>query len=118
MALNNPSSTNITVEVYDTNITATSKVYMYIYRLWWLMKWSTFIGGVDYEPGPYSVTLLAGNTVASFYLSIFDNILFEGNEDLILTINSSSLPSHVTINDTLQTTTLIIIDDDGKVVHA
>ena len=81
------------------------------------MKWSTFIGGVDYEPGPHSVTFLAGNTIASFFVSIIDNILFEGNEDLILTINASSLPSHVTINDTLQTTTLIIIDDDGKVVH-
>ena len=34
MALNNPSLTNITLEVYDTNITATSKVYIYVYWLW------------------------------------------------------------------------------------
>ena len=81
------------------------------------MIWSTFIGGVDYEPGPYSVTFLAGNTIASFYISIIDNVLFEGNKNLILTINSSLLPSHVTINDTLQTTTLLIIDDDGKYVR-
>ena len=46
--------------------------------------------------GPYTVTILAGQTSASFNLRINnDNNTFEGNETFSLTIRTSSLPDRV-----------------------
>ena len=46
---------------------------------------------------------------------INDDNIFENNENFMLTINSSSLPSNVTIAD-LSEAAVTIIDDDRKIV--
>jgi len=73
-----------------------------------------FIGeGIDYVSGPYSVTIPAGMIRASFNVSVVYDIILETDENFILTIISSSQPSHVIIKDPTQAT-VIIMDDDGK----
>ena len=67
---------------------------------------------MDYTSGPYSVTVPAGMTSVSFNISInYDNI-FEDNENLILTINSS-LPTGVMVGNPGQAT-VTIVDNDCK----
>ena len=69
----------------------------------------TYIGGVDYDSGPYNVTIPAGMREASFDISINNDIIvLEGNENFSLVIISSSLP--VIFADEAVVT---IVDDDG-----
>ena len=48
-----------------------------------------------------------------FDISITNDNTFEGNENFILIINSSSLPSNITHGDPGQAT-VTIVDDDGE----
>lgn len=50
-------------------------------------------GGVDYESGPYTASIPAGDTSGSFDVRIIDNNIFEEDETFTLTIRESSLPS-------------------------
>ena len=71
-------------------------------------------GGVDYESGPYTVVIPAGETRFSFAVPITDNDVLEGNENFNLTINASSLPNRVTVTNPYQAT-VTIVDNDGKI---
>ena len=53
-------------------------------------------------PGPYSVTIPAGQTNASFNISIIDDDIPENDETFVIAINSSSLPNGVTIANPAQ----------------
>ena len=66
-------------------------------------------GGDDYDSGPYSVTIPAGMTRASFDIAIINDNVVEGNEDFTLVINSSPLP--VGNNNEAVVT---IVDDECK----
>ena len=66
---------------------------------------------MDYTSGPYTVTFLAGQTTATFDISINDDIMFEGNENFMLTISSSLSPTGVT-RGTPSQATVIIMDND------
>ena len=68
---------------------------------------------MDYTSGPYTITILAEQTTGTFDVSINDDNILEGNEDLILTIDETSLPFEVTVGDPDQAT-VNIVDDDGK----
>ena len=68
---------------------------------------------MDYTSGPYTVTFPAGQTTATFDVPINDDNILEDNENFILTINPSSLPSDVTVGSPGQAT-VTIGDDDGK----
>ena len=70
-------------------------------------------GGDDYESGPFVATIPAGETSLAFNISIIDDNIFEQNEFFTLTIDSSSLPTRVSMqrNCLLVVT---IVDDDGK----
>ena len=68
---------------------------------------------MDYTSGPYTVTFPAGQTTATFDVPINDDNILEGNENFILIINSSSLPSDVTVGSPGQAT-VNIVDDDCK----
>ena len=68
---------------------------------------------MDYISGPYTVTFTAGTIHASFNVSITDDNVFERNENFLLTIHPSSLPSNVTVGDPGQVT-VTIVDNDGK----
>ena len=72
-----------------------------------------FTGGVDYSPGPYSVTFPSGVTIASFDISITDDNIFEGNEDVKIEIVKASLSNRILVSDPDQAT-ITIVDDDGK----
>ena len=68
---------------------------------------------MDYGSGPYEVTFTAGTTQASFNVSLTDDNIFESNENFMVTIDSSSLPSDVTVGDPRRAT-VIIMDNDGN----
>lgn len=69
---------------------------------------------IDYTPGPYSLTIPAGLTNASYDVVISNDILLEDNETFYLVISPSSLPSGVTVGDINQATVIIINDDSKK----
>ena len=89
--LTNPSSVSITIEVFNTDGSATE--------------------GVDYHYGPYTVTFAAGVTTAVFSIPITNDNILEYREDFLLTINSSSLPSDVTVGDPGEAIVTIANDD-------
>ena len=68
---------------------------------------------MDYTSGPYTVTIPAGQTTATFNISINDDDEVEGDEDFTLTINGTSLPTNVTRGTTGEAT-VTIVNDDGK----
>ena len=70
-------------------------------------------GGVDYDSGPYTVTFPAEEESVSLRISINDDNIFEHDENFVLTINASSLPTGV-YTENLNETIVTIVDDDGK----
>ena len=111
LVLSNPLSTDITIEVFNTNVTAMGKD-----RGIYLMHCDNrFAGaGEDYESGPYSVMIPARMTSVSFDIPITNDDVLEQNENFNLTINTSSLPSRVFATNPYQAT-VTIMDDDGKI---
>ena len=73
--------------------------------------WHVAGGGVDYTSGPYAVTIPAGMTSVTFNVSITDDNILEVNENFVLTIDPSSLPTCVT-HGNLGHATVTILDDD------
>ena len=69
--------------------------------------------GVDYDPGPYYVTISAGDITASLNVDINDDNLLENDEEFKLSINKSSLTGRVMLGSQDETT-VNIEDDDGK----
>ena len=67
---------------------------------------------MDYTSGPYTVTIPAGSTTATFDVPITDDMILEELENFMLTINSS-LPDGVT-RGTPSEATVTIVDDDCK----
>ena len=73
--------------------------------------------GIDYDSGPYVVKFPAGNTSATFDVSVNDDKLLETNERFSLSIGLSSLPSKVfgsRIAMFPSQSTVVIIDDDKQ----
>ena len=68
---------------------------------------------MDYTSGPYTVTFPAGQTTATFDVPINDDDILEGDEQFVLTIDETSLPTGVT-HGTPCEATVTIVDDDGK----
>ena len=66
---------------------------------------------MDYTSGPYSVTIPAGGTSVTFNVSITNDNILEIDENFMLTINASSIPTCVTPGNPNQTTVTIV--DDG-----
>ena len=71
------------------------------------------LGGVDYEPGPYSIMFPAGQTNATFSVSVMDDEVSEGNEYFNLAIDVSSLPIEVNASNPADVL-VTIVDDEGK----
>ena len=69
-------------------------------------------GNDDYGPGPYIVTIPAGETMVPFNISIVDDSILEGREDFNIIIVPGSLPEDVSRGNP-GTATVNIIDDDG-----
>ena len=72
--------------------------------------------GVDYESGPYSVSISAGETTSvPLSIPINDDDILEGNEEFHLSFNLSLLPNYVNVTNP-KNATVIIMDDDGKYI--
>ena len=97
LVLSNPSLNDITIQVVDSEITATSNL----------------IGGGDYTPGPYIVTIPAGDTIVSFDISITDDGVVEDDEIFRLDIAPESLPYLVSRGNP-GVAMVTIVSDDGK----
>ena len=110
LVLSNPSSTDITVQVFDNDVSATSECfidYTFTYAHHFIL------GGVDYDSGPYNVTFPAGVTNVSFDVPITNDNILDDKEIFTLTIAPNSLPSNVTRGN-LDQVTIVILDDDCK----
>ena len=68
---------------------------------------------MDYDSGPYTVTIPAGATIIEFNVPITDDMILEVDENFMLTINETSLPTGVTRGDPHEGT-VTIVDDDRK----
>ena len=68
---------------------------------------------MDYGSGPYTVTILAGQTNATFDVPIIDDMILENNEDFMLIIDNTTLPNNVTRGDPGEAT-VNIVDNDRK----
>ena len=68
---------------------------------------------MDYTSGPYTVTFPAAQTTATFDVAINDDNILEGNENFILNIDGTSLPTGVTRGNPGEAT-VTIVDDDRK----
>ena len=68
---------------------------------------------MDYTSGPYTVTFPARVTMVTFDIPINDDKICEGNENFMLTIDETSLPTGVT-RGTPSEATVTIVDDNRK----
>ena len=68
---------------------------------------------MDYTSGPYTVTIPAGQTTATFNVAITDDMILEEDENFMLTFDPSSLPDGIT-RGTPGEATVTIVDDDCK----
>ena len=68
---------------------------------------------MDYTSGPYTVTIPAGQTTATFNIPINNDMILESDEDFKLNIDESSLPGSVRLG-TPDEATVIIMDNDRK----
>ena len=104
----NPSSIDIMLRVNSTS--SGSK-----YRFGIESKSSCcyFIDNKDYDPGPYTVTIPAGQNDVTFSVSITDDNIREQSETFNLIIDESSLPSDITSSDPNRVI-VTIMDDDSK----
>ena len=62
--------------------------------------------------GPYTATFSAGSNITSFNVSIINDNVLESDENFILTIDPSSLPSNVTAG-TPNHSTITIMDEES-----
>ena len=70
---------------------------------------------VDYDSGPHTMIIPAGNRTAVFDVSITDDNMLETNETFELSIETTSLPRKVFVSPTDKfpsRTTVYILDDD------
>ena len=73
-------------------------------------------GGDDYEPGPFNVTIPAGDISVPFNIPIIDDNIFEANETFSLSIDSFSLSKRVLVqSDCILMIT--IVDNDGELLR-
>ena len=82
-----------------------------------LYNWYVFLGDDDYKSGPYSVKFIAEMTSASFNVAIKNNNVLELDENFVFVINTSSLPSDVTVGIPTQATVTIVDDDSKYSIH-
>ena len=101
LVLSNPSLTDITIQVIDSEVFATSN----------------FTGGGDYIPGPYNVTIPAGHTSVLFDIQITDNDIVEDDKIFSVAISPESLPYLVSRGNPGEAM-VTIVSDDGKSASA
>ena len=70
-------------------------------------------GECDYDPGPYHVTLPAGQIEVPFNASINDDV-FESDETFQLVVNHRTLPNRISRAEPYSSTVTIMDDEKRK----
>ena len=71
------------------------------------------IGGSDYDPGPYNLTIPAGNTNLQFTVPLAIDNIVELDEEFELRIDRVSLAVLISADPTR----VVIVDNDSKFYH-
>ena len=114
LILNNPLSTNTTIQVL---ITGEGHCYYFSTQVI-CNDFSCFMcrstgEGTDYNFTPYNVTVPAGVTNVPFNIPIIDDDVLEDNKYLHLTIDGGTLPCGFTVGN-VDCTTVVIVNNDCK----
>ncbi|WP_343630922.1 Ig-like domain-containing protein [Fluviicola sp.] len=102
---NNPGTVTLTVTLSVATTTATTINLGYT---------GTATSGTDYVAGVTSVTIPAGSTTATFVVDPNDDLIYEGDETVVVTITSISGGNGATIGSPASTT-VIIVDNDNAI---
>ena len=116
LTLSAPLTTDLTLQVTNIDSTATSKCNI---KLLYLNhnKYHSVVEDNDYNAGPYSVMFVAGQTDASFDVTINDEDMLERDESFMLKIDESSLSlDTVTLDTNNDEATVTIMNDDSKLI--
>ena len=82
--------------------------------MWLIILYIKTLGGnEDYASGPYTAMFPAGVTHVTISIPVVDDNIFEGNENVTVSIDLLSLPSYVTILNPSEAV-VTILDNDGK----
>ena len=79
-----------------------------------LIKEILYTGGIDYDPGPYNITIPGGVTNLLFNVPLAIDDIVELEEEFELTIDGASLPAMVI---GAEPTRVIIVDNDSKLIR-
>lgn len=72
-----------------------------------------YVGGINYNTGPYNINIPAEETYVLFNVTIIDDNIREENESFHLVINTTQeLPDRIYFGENLSTI-ISIEDDDG-----
>ena len=77
------------------------------------VKHNVIIGMIDYDPGPYNVTIPAEVTSSLFNISVVTDNIVELEEEFELTIDEASLPAMISADESM-IANVIILDNDSK----
>ena len=73
-----------------------------------------FTGGFDYASGPYNVSIAKGEGCSKFFtISIFDNMVYEGDKRFEVSLQPSRLPLGV-VPCTPSVVEITILDNECK----
>ena len=114
----NPSSTDITVQVTNRDISASSRG-MYFMTINLLFSIHILAGvNIDYDPGPYTITFPPGRVNSSLTIPITDDIILEENEifNITVRVTSALILSRVATGD-LSQVTVNILDNDRMLYY-
>ena len=85
-----------------------SLLICYVFNALWF-----YTGGDDYDSGPYSVTIKAGDTSAQYCIDIYNDTVLEMDETFNIRINETALHSDIVLMEP-NTAKVTIIDDECK----
>ena len=72
-----------------------------------------FTAGIDYEEGPYSVTIPKGQESADYCIVIMNDTMLEPDEAFIIEISANNLHPDVVLMPPMEAT-VTIMDDECK----
>ena len=111
LIFSNPSYTDINVTIVNNEVDATGEL-LFICII--SITNFTIVENVDYDyPGPYNVTIPAGQTRLMFTISIINDSKNEGIENFTVIISSADLHPNVSIGS-INATIVSIIDNIGE----
>jgi len=75
---------------------------------------NVYVGGIDYDAGPYNVTVPAEKTEVTFSVTIHNDTILERTESFTLSINSRFFETDRILIGNTNSSLVIINDTSGK----